>query len=158
MPVITSRAADNAVVTIDRDACSACGLCARVCKAGPLLFENGRVLVDVARGMGCVACGHCAAACPKGCITVTGRDLSAADVVPLPSRDLRATFDELHALLLSRRSTREFDPREVPQDAIDSIIATAATAPMGIPPPTFMCWSSRVMRRSANSRPTFSPP
>ena len=134
MPVKTGRADGNAAVHVDYKRCTACGLCARVCKEGPLFIKGGKLAVDYARGLGCVPCGHCAAVCPEGAITVEGRDMTAVDMVPLPGDAARANYDQLNALLLARRSVREFEAREVDGETIDKILAAAATAPMGIPP------------------------
>jgi nitroreductase/Pyruvate/2-oxoacid:ferredoxin oxidoreductase delta subunit len=134
MPVKTSRADANGIITINHQQCKVCGLCVKVCPEGPLHIENRKLLVDYSRGLGCVACGHCAAICPHGCITVEGRDMTAADIVPLPPAGERASFEQLNALLLSRRSIRQYQKKEVPQELIDRILAAATTAPMGIPP------------------------
>lgn len=48
--------------------------------------------------------------------------------------DTRAGYEELMALMLARRSIREFDDRDVEQEKIDRILTAASTAPMGIPP------------------------
>lgn len=134
MPVKTSRASEDGVVRIDQERCKLCGLCVRVCKEGPIRLGGGKLTVDYSRGLGCIACGHCAAVCPEGCITVEGRDLSAEDIIPLPPKESRASFDQLNALLLARRSVREFQDREVGEEEIEKILAAATTAPMGIPP------------------------
>jgi nitroreductase/NAD-dependent dihydropyrimidine dehydrogenase PreA subunit len=134
MAVKTSRADADGVVKVNHELCRLCGLCVRVCPSGPLHIENRKLLIDYSQGLGCVACGHCAAVCPHGCITVEGRDMAAADIIPLPAAGERANFDQLNALLLSRRSIREYQAREVEQELIDKILAAATTAPMGIPP------------------------
>jgi nitroreductase/NAD-dependent dihydropyrimidine dehydrogenase PreA subunit len=134
MPVKTGRADQNGVVQVDYDKCKACGICVRVCKGGPLHIENKKLVIDYSRALGCIACGHCAAICPHECITVEGRDLVAQDIVPLPPKESWATYEELKGLLLSRRSIREYEDREVEQELIDKILDAATTAPMGIPP------------------------
>jgi nitroreductase/NAD-dependent dihydropyrimidine dehydrogenase PreA subunit len=134
MAIKTGRADTNGRVEVNHELCNLCGLCIRACRGGPLKIENGRIAADYSRGLGCVACGHCAAVCPQGCITVEGRDLRADDILALPPRESRAGFDQLNALLLARRSIREYEPKEVEQELIERILAAAATAPMGIPP------------------------
>ena len=52
----------------------------------------------------------------------------------IPSEENRAGYEELMALMLARRSIREFDDRGVEQEKIDKILVAASTAPMGIPP------------------------
>ena len=134
MPVRTSRTSEDGTVRVDHDRCKLCGMCVRVCKEGPLRIERGRLLVDYSCALGCVACGHCAAVCPEGCITVEGRDLRSDDILPLPPKEARAGFEQLNALMVSRRSMREYEAREVEQEMINKILDAAATAPMGIPP------------------------
>jgi len=72
--------------------------------------------------------------CPEGSVTVTGRGLSPEDLVPLPDRQEVATADSLAALMLSRRSVRHFEDREVAAELFERIVEMAASAPMGIPP------------------------
>lgn len=134
MAVQTGRANDNGNVQIDFKRCTACGLCVRVCKGGPLRIENGAVALDPSHGLGCFACGHCVAVCPQNCITVEGRDLRADDILDLPPREAKASFAQFEALLRSRRSVREFQNKDVPRDVVEQILSAASTAPMGIPP------------------------
>ena len=95
---------------------------------------DGEIRIDHSRGFGCIACGQCMMVCPSDSIAVTGRKLDPGDVIDLPAPSIRATFDQVEALMLSRRSIRRFRKEPVPREAIDRVIAAAATAPMGIPP------------------------
>lgn len=134
MPLSFGRGGGAAQITIDAQNCTLCGLCVRVCKGAPLYIENGVVQVDQTRLFGCIGCGQCAAVCPQDCISIHGRDFFPEDMLPIPPRDARASFDSLHALLLARRSTRDFQPRPVDPEHIERILSAAATAPTGITP------------------------
>lgn len=125
-------AAGNPV--IHRATCTACGACATICPVEVLSRSDGEIRIDPSKGFGCIACGQCMMVCPSGSIAVTGRNLDPGDVIDLPAPKLRATFDQLEALMFSRRSIRRFRSEPVPREAIDRVIASAATAPMGIPP------------------------
>jgi ferredoxin len=119
---------------IDRSTCTVCGECAEICSGGVLTRGDREIVIDHSSAFDCIGCGHCMMVCPSGSIAVTGRKLTPADVIDLPAPSLRATFDQLEALLLSRRSIRRFREEAVPREAIDKVVAAAATAPMGIPP------------------------
>jgi len=134
MPLDFGRAPGVAEVIIDRDKCTVCGLCARVCNGGPLYVDGGQVCVDQTRLFGCIACGQCVAVCPNECISVSGRDMLPSDALDLPPSVARAGFDQLRSLMLSRRSVREYQDREIEPDIIDKIIDAASTSPMGFPP------------------------
>jgi nitroreductase/Pyruvate/2-oxoacid:ferredoxin oxidoreductase delta subunit len=134
MVLKTSRTAELADILIDYNKCNMCRLCLRVCKGMPLYEENGKILIDQSRLFGCIGCAQCAAVCPEEAITVTGRTLSADDIIPLPPKAERADIKQFVSLCLSRRSTRDFKQREVEQEVINEILNAASTAPMGIPP------------------------
>jgi len=130
----TGRFEGVASIQIDRTRCDLCGRCVTVCKGGPLYVTEGSIGIDQSRFFGCTGCGHCMAVCRKDAITVEGRDISRADLMDLPETGVRSTFDELLSLMVSRRSIREFEDREIPRPRTDTIIQAASTAPMGIPP------------------------
>lgn len=134
MAIKTGRADGAALVLIDYNRCTACGLCVQVCKGAPLYLDNDQVVIDPDRIFGCIGCGHCAAVCPLECIKVEGRELSPDDLCPLPAMDSRATYQQLYNLLFSRRSIREFKEQEVEPQIIEQIIESVSTAPMGLPP------------------------
>lgn len=136
MVLKTGRAYAPAEVIIDRERCTGCGLCVKVCKGQPLsLHENSSgktVLVDQERIFGCIGCGQCVTVCPEECIEITGRDLSPDDTLPFPEQ--RADFTQLLHLMRGRRSVRTFARRDVTQEELDNILEAVATAPMGLPP------------------------
>lgn len=134
MAIPTARYRENATVRIDYEKCRVCKLCIEVCKGAPLYLENGKIMVDQTLYFGCIGCGHCAAVCPTGAISVEGRDIFPTSFMDIPKEETRADYEELMALMITRRSIREFEERNVEQEKIDSILAAASTAPMGIPP------------------------
>lgn len=134
MAIPTSRTKEKATITIDDAKCNGCGVCVAVCKDFSLEIKNGKATESSGAAFGCFACGHCMAVCPHGAISVTGRFLSPADIFELPPPKEAASYDQLMALLNSRRSIREYKEKPVEKEIIDKIIAAAQTAPMGLPP------------------------
>ncbi len=124
----------TAAPTVNRETCSDCCRCAAICPSGTLVVKNDKVEVCEGNFMGCIACGHCMMVCPSDSIRVSGRRIAAEDVVDLPEKSCSATADALDALLLGRRSIREFREQEVERTAVDRILEMTSTAPMGIPP------------------------
>jgi ferredoxin len=122
------------VPTIDHNTCTLCGLCTRVCKTDTLTLGQDQVNINHNTLLGCIGCGQCMMVCPSGSVTVTGRDVSPADLVDLASRAEMASPEALENLLLSRRSVREYTRRDLEKETIDKVLQIAATAPMGIPP------------------------
>jgi nitroreductase/NAD-dependent dihydropyrimidine dehydrogenase PreA subunit len=134
MTVIHGMFNESGRIEIDESSCEQCGLCAGICPAENLIFEDGRVEVFRNSPFGCIACGHCMMVCPQGSIRVTGRGLCPEDLMPLPPPEERATADQLEALFRSRRSIRQFREREVEAGLLERIVGMASSGPMGIPP------------------------
>jgi nitroreductase/Pyruvate/2-oxoacid:ferredoxin oxidoreductase delta subunit len=135
MALKTGRADTVAQVTIDYERCIECGLCVAVCKGAPLFLDDeGKVQIDQSNAFGCIGCGQCVAVCPKECITVRGRDLFPKDIIAMPTRESRATYAQLKALMTGRRSVRNFKDKAVEDAMIQKIVDAASTAPMGLPP------------------------
>ena len=114
--------------------CCDCGLCAEICPTETLAVEDGRLAVANRTFTGCIGCGHCMMVCPTASVTVRGRRLSPEDLVDLPPVDQRATAAGLDALLLGRRSVRQFSGEPVDRADVERILEMTSTAPMGIPP------------------------
>jgi len=132
MPLKTGRFYDCAEVEIDKDKCTVCGLCLKVCKGAPLFIEDHSIKVDQSRVFGCIACGQCMAVCPNKAISINGRDMTPVDVVALPNQESRASYESLKSLMLSRRSVRNFRKQNVEAEVIRKILEAAATAPNGL--------------------------
>jgi nitroreductase/NAD-dependent dihydropyrimidine dehydrogenase PreA subunit len=133
MGVMSSLGDAPGIPVIDRDSCSDCGSCIEACPVGVLSRSDDGVRVDGSAGFGCIACAHCMMVCPNGSIAVSGRGLSASDLVDL-SGEAPATPEQVEALFRARRSVRRFRDEEVSPEAIARIVAAASSAPMGIPP------------------------
>ncbi|MBN2054739.1 nitroreductase family protein [bacterium] len=133
MAVIHSRFRDSGKATVDHSACILCGRCIEICP-GKCLVMKDRLIENRVSNLGCIGCGHCMMVCPEHCISITGRDISSADLVELPAPDSVASVEALEALLQTRRSVRFFKDRPLEPFLLDRIVAMAATAPMGIPP------------------------
>lgn len=134
MSVATSRTGtENAIISINHEKCTACGLCVKVCKDFSLIIDDNTLKINQKPLFGCIGCGHCVAVCPHDAIMVTGRTLSPEDFSKLEKGNV-PDYESLHQMLLNRRSTRDFKDKPVPQEIISKILDMANTAPMGLPP------------------------
>jgi nitroreductase len=59
------------------------------------------------------------------------RPVPLPDTRELPVEEMRARAGAFHALMRHRHSVRQFSPRPVPRDLIETCIRTAGTAPSG---------------------------
>ena len=109
-------------LSVDRERCTLCGVCVKNCGVEVLKIED-RAVHQIDAGFGCVACGHCMMVCPEGCITVSGRNLSAEDLQPLPQREECADAESLKALLIARRSVRRFNDQHVESELLRSMVS-----------------------------------
>lgn len=66
---ISGKAVPFGWVTVEADACTACGICARECPTEALVIaaEQGEYRIRFTHGI-CVGCGQCAEACPEKCL------------------------------------------------------------------------------------------
>ncbi len=120
-------------LSVNMEDCTLCGVCVKACAVETLQIVD-QVVKQVDSGFGCVACGHCMMVCPQECLTVSGRNLRAEDLQPLPPKEARADAESLQALLAARRSVRRFSDQPVEPGLLEQVVAMASSAPMGIPP------------------------
>jgi nitroreductase/NAD-dependent dihydropyrimidine dehydrogenase PreA subunit len=114
-------AAEN-LIRVDRDKCTKCGLCIKICRGTLGMGEHGpEVLHDF-----CIACGHCVAVCPNGALDHSRAPLKNQVLLeksPMPDAGTAARF------LRSRRSVRTFQKKRIPRDTIRELLDIVRFAP-----------------------------
>jgi ferredoxin len=134
MAIITSRTNENGRITFNYERCDSCGLCVKVCKDFSIEMDNNKPVVSNRALFGCVACGHCMAVCPTKAIEISGREMSADDLIDLSEMKDKTSYEQLQNLMVGRRSICDFKDKEIGEELIEKIIKAAVSAPMGIPP------------------------
>lgn len=125
---------NTAVSTIiDREQCTGCGLCVKVCPFGTITMEDGKAAVTGDRSLNC---GHCAAVCPVDAVQVTSidQDLSHFSTFEPDHRWLPyGEFDsaQLIRLMASRRSCRNYKDTPVDRSLLEDLVKIGVTAPSG---------------------------
>ncbi len=115
------------MISLDQKACANCLECRRVCPnyvfgvtSGPNAGQEPYVRYPEQ----CCACGHCIAICPSGALSHT--ELPHDAFVQLMPHGI--TPEAMQALLLSRRSIRNYRPDPVPQAVLEMLLAAATHA------------------------------
>jgi len=113
------------LVSIDRRRCKKDGLCVRVCEKVFAQEAEGSVPI-VAHEEHCNSCGHCVLICPAGAIIQKDcppEKLHAVQNEILPS------YESLREMIVSRRSIRNFQKRDIEKELIEKVIDGARFAP-----------------------------
>ncbi len=50
---------------IDKERCTGCGICVKMCPSGAISLEEGKAEIDMEK---CIRCGKCHDACPQGAV------------------------------------------------------------------------------------------
>ena len=114
-----------ATISIDRDRCTGCGVCAVVCPAGVVAVDDDGTPATVPeRAQFCIECGHCEAFCPSGALAHGAGDGIREEAGGVPP-------EMLGRYLKSRRSVRHYTDEPVPRETIEAILDVARYAPSG---------------------------
>ncbi len=116
-------------VQINRDECTACGLCAEVCPQEYFRQPMESTFPEVVKEEGCIVCGHCVAVCPSDAVEHT--DFPETTIRSLSEERLPSP-ESVMEVLRARRSIREFKEEPVDKELIEEIIEAARLAPSAV--------------------------
>lgn len=71
-------------LSFNRENCSSCGACIRICPAGVHRMTEEGHQVDFSR---CIACGTCIGECPRHCLKIFGKEMSSEEVFEEVKKD-----------------------------------------------------------------------
>lgn len=119
-------------IRINRETCSACGLCAEICPNRIMKKEADIGIVFRPKRLPfCITCGQCMAICPTQSIIVDGLSYSR-DFFELSAKPaLEMPFLEM---IKTRRAIRVFKDQPVPKELLEKVVQAITFAPPGFPP------------------------
>ena len=106
---------------INKELCIGCGQCAKDCVAFCIKIENGKAQIDESS---CIGCGHCYAVCPKAAVELRGWGEGGGEPVSAP-----VDADALLGMMKSRRTTRQFLDKPIPEDVFNKLLEAGRYAP-----------------------------
>jgi nitroreductase/NAD-dependent dihydropyrimidine dehydrogenase PreA subunit len=117
------------MISINKETCKQCGLCAAVCADGIILFKEKQYPRQMpGTSEVCLKCGHCVAICPTS--SLTHPDIPLEQCPPIRP-ELKLSPEQVEQFIRSRRSIREFKDQPVPRQLVQKLIDVAHYAPTG---------------------------
>ncbi len=119
------------MIRINKDACTACGICGDVCprhnpETNVQADEEITIISQKRLGL-CMECGHCTAVCPNGAIQV-----ESLVEEKFPSvKEVDIDDNRLLSLMKQRRSVRRYKNKPLPREMINRIVDAVHSAPTG---------------------------
>lgn len=121
--------AQEANLVVDQNKCTRCGLCTHICWTHAMVKDSdGYPIMAQADPSdtwhSCWACQRCMAVCPTGALQIC--DKSPENSVPITAVPNPKAVE---ALILNRRTCRDYKEENVPFADIENILRIVATAP-----------------------------
>jgi nitroreductase/NAD-dependent dihydropyrimidine dehydrogenase PreA subunit len=108
------------MVVIDREKCTGCGSCVKICHEGCLSLVDGVASIDYGY---CSTCSQCVAICPERALSWDGVPPVAFDAARLPSPK------QLDELFKQRRSIRAYKKDRIERALLEEIVNYGIYAP-----------------------------
>jgi len=118
---------------IDKNLCTGCGLCVRVCPSDTISLMNKKAEIT---GDTSLNCGHCEAVCPENAVRVEGNDPHQLEFFNFTQPQTWIKFGDydvssLVHLMRSRRSCRNYKNKEVDITLLQDLVKAGTCAPSG---------------------------
>ena len=124
----------NQFITIDRQACIGCGMCAREC-LDHAIVQQGDVITANPEGK-CIECGHCLAICPAHAVHLAPeaqqRGHREEDILEYDAQTFSLQPQNLLNAIKFRRSVRYYLPQPVEEEKILQILEAGRYTPTGV--------------------------
>jgi nitroreductase/NAD-dependent dihydropyrimidine dehydrogenase PreA subunit len=111
------------ITGVDQKKCSGCGLCVRECVTGRFSVDGNQTARYSDPENWCIGCGHCVAVCPQNAVCYTGQELAQEIKSGL------CGFESIRDFLLTKRSVRRYQDKDVPGEIIEKILEVMRFAP-----------------------------
>jgi nitroreductase/NAD-dependent dihydropyrimidine dehydrogenase PreA subunit len=117
------------MITVNRETCTKCGLCAKVCPDNFIYFKANNYPRPIPGfDLLCIKCGHCVGVCPTASLT---HQAVPVEKCPAIKPELRINAEQCEQFIRARRSIREYKNEAVPRELIERLIDIAHYAPTG---------------------------
>lgn len=111
------------LITVDKDKCLKCGVCADICPA--CILTMGEEGPECHFDRGCMSCGQCVAICPMGALDNKYTPKEKQTPITKPVLDSETAYH----FLRSRRSVRNFKPEPPSEELITDLLNVSRYAP-----------------------------
>ena len=108
------------MVIVDKDKCTGCGSCVKICHEGCMALVDGIASIDLKY---CSTCSQCIAICPEQALSWNGVPSVAFDEARLPSAQ------QLDELFKQRRSIRRFKKTKIDRALLEEVVNYSIYAP-----------------------------
>lgn len=106
---------------VHEDKCIGCGQCVKDCVACCIQLADGKAKI---REKFCIGCGHCYSICPAEAVELIGWGEGGGEPVSAP-----VDADALLGMIKSRRSTRQFLDKPIPDEVMEKLLEAGRYAP-----------------------------
>lgn len=107
---------EKPTVSIDKEKCIGCGICAKDCVAKAITIVAGKANVKSE----CLYCGHCLAVCPCGAVSIPEYDME--EVETYNKDTFHVNPEQLLRSIKYRRSIRDYKPMPVEEEKLNQIL------------------------------------